>query len=62
MRKAHNWLALSPDGHYRGGPNVEHELVYVVETDDGQQLLTPDEFAKKYSWQNDPARMRLLEE
>jgi WD40 repeat protein/serine/threonine protein kinase len=56
------YLALSPDGHVRGSPNVEQELVYIVETDAGQQLFTPDEFAKKYDWRNDPARVRLVRE
>ena len=34
----------------------------MVQTDDGSQLtLTPDEFAAKYGWQNDPERVRLTE-
>ena len=53
------WLALRPDGHYRGSPGVEKEIVYVVQTDAGQELLAPDEFAKKYGWKNDPERVRL---
>jgi hypothetical protein len=35
--------------------------VYVVETDAGQQLFTPDEFAKEYDWHNDPARVQVEE-
>ncbi len=53
------WLALRPDGHYRGSPGVEKEIVYIVQTDAGQELLTPDEFATKYGWKNDPDRVRL---
>jgi WD40 repeat protein len=53
-------LALSPDGHYRGTPlRFEREIVYVAQTDQGQETLTPEEFAKKYGWKNDPARVRL---
>lgn len=39
----------SPDGHYRGSPDVEKELVYVVQTNQGQDTLTPAEFAQKYA-------------
>lgn len=53
------WLALRPDGHYRGSPGVEKEIVYVVQTDAGQEALTPDEFTTKYGWKNDPERVRL---
>jgi hypothetical protein len=53
------WLAVRPDGHYRGSPGVEKEIVYVVQTDAGQELLAPDEFAKKYGWKNDPECVRL---
>ena len=53
-------VAIGPDGHYRGTPEVEQELVYVVQTDRGQQTLTPEEFAAKYGWMNDPRRVRLI--
>jgi WD40 repeat protein len=52
-------LAISPEGHYRGTPGVERELVYVVQTDKGQETLTPQEFEQKYHWKNDPDRVRL---
>ena len=52
------WAVLSPDGHYRGSPGVQKELVYVVQTDAGQETLTPAEFARKYGWKNDPKRVR----
>jgi WD40 repeat protein len=55
------WLAVASEGHYRGTPGIEKNLVYIAETDDGQQLLSPDEFAKKYGWRNDPERARLAE-
>jgi WD40 repeat protein len=53
------WLALRPDGHYRGSAGVEKELVYVVQTEKGQELLAPAEFEKQYGWKNDPQRVRL---
>jgi WD40 repeat protein len=57
-----DWFVLSPDGHYRGPPVLEQELVYVVVTDDGQKTLTPEEFRQQYGWQNDPSRAKLLAE
>jgi WD40 repeat protein len=51
------YAAISPDGHFSGSPGVEQEFVYVVQTDTGQETLTPDEFAAKYGWENDPNRM-----
>jgi WD40 repeat protein len=53
-------LAVSATGHYRCTPGVERDLVYVVQTDAGQQTLTPDEFARKYQWKNDPNQVRLI--
>jgi WD40 repeat protein len=52
-------LALSPDGHYRGTPGLDEELVYVVQTDRGQETLRPQEFAARFGWKNDPARVPL---
>jgi hypothetical protein len=38
---------------------VEREFVYVVLTDSGEQVtLTPEEFAKKYAWKNDPSKVQ----
>ena len=54
------WLAIGADGHYRGTPGIEKYLVYVAETDAGEQIiLSPEEFCQRYAWQNDPARVRL---
>jgi hypothetical protein len=51
-------LAVGAVGHYRCTPGVERDLVYVVQTDDGQQTYTPEEFARKYAWKNDPEQVR----
>jgi len=52
-------LIISPTGHYRGTPRVERELVYVVDTDEGQETLTPEEFSQKYGWKNDPTKASI---
>ncbi|MEN6493326.1 MAG: WD40 repeat domain-containing protein, partial [Thermoguttaceae bacterium] len=52
-------LVLTDDGHYLGTPAAENEFCYVVMTDQGQELLRPDEFAKKYHWKNDPTKVKL---
>ena len=54
-------VAIGPDGHFRGTLGVEKELVYMVQTDIGQETLTPANFASKYGWQNDPARVLFNE-
>ena len=46
-------LTLSADGHYRGTPQAEQELVYVVQTDSGQETLSPGEFSSRYGWKNE---------
>jgi hypothetical protein len=53
------WLAISPEGHYRGSPGIEAEIVYVVRTEHGQETLTPEEFSKRFGWKNDPGKVRL---
>jgi hypothetical protein len=52
-------LAIGADGHYRGSEGIEAEIVYVVRTEQAQEMLTPEEFARKYGWKNDPARVRF---
>lgn len=49
-------LIVSPEGHFRGSPDVAKELGYIVETDAGQETLTESEFQKKYGWKNDPTK------
>jgi WD40 repeat protein/serine/threonine protein kinase len=52
-------LAVTPDGHYAGTPGIEGELVYVVDAGRGQETLTPEEFARRFGWKNDPGWVRL---
>jgi WD40 repeat protein/serine/threonine protein kinase len=56
------FVAVSPDGHYRAEPPqlIDREFVYVVRTSRGQQVLTPEAFANKYHHKNDPDRVHLL--
>jgi len=55
-------VVVSPDGHWRGGMQAaEKEIVYVVQTHEGQDVLTPKEFAERYEWKNDPERAKLGE-
>lgn len=48
---------ISPEGHVRGVPGLGEKLVYVVQTEKGQETLTPEEFSKRYGWKNDPAKV-----
>ena len=45
---------LSSQGHWRGSTQTQAELIYVVQTETGQQFFAPAEFADKYNWTNDP--------
>jgi hypothetical protein len=52
---------VSGNGHYLGSPGIEDQIVYVAVTEDGrQETLTPAEFATKYGWKNDPAKVKPL--
>jgi hypothetical protein len=53
------WLLVSPDGHYSGPLDNRAELVYVVETEQGQETLTPEEFARRFGCKNDPGKAQL---
>jgi WD40 repeat protein len=54
------YLILSPEGHFQGSLKIEEQIVYVVLTEEGEHLLLkPAEFARKYGWKNDPARVVL---
>jgi hypothetical protein len=56
------FLAVATDGHYRISSQPWRHVVYVVGTPAGQETLTPEEFEKRYSWKNDPERVRLTAE
>ena len=54
-------LGVNPDGHYHADGETAAQLRYVVQTDHGQEMLTPVEFARKYQWKNDPEQVRPTE-
>jgi WD40 repeat protein len=54
------FLVFSPAGHYlASGQGMEEALVYVVETEAGQETLAPADFARRFGWKNDPGQARL---
>jgi serine/threonine protein kinase len=64
LLKNGGWLAVSPDGHYRGSakPSAEGAIIYRVKLpDDSARELSPAEFARQYGWQNRPERVQLTE-
>jgi WD40 repeat protein len=48
------YLQVSADGRYRASPEIEKQIVYVVQTAAGQETLAPAEFAERFGWKNDP--------
>jgi serine/threonine protein kinase/WD40 repeat protein len=50
-------LLVGPDGHCQATAELVADLVYIVQTEAGQETLTPDEFSKKYGWKNDPQKV-----
>jgi WD40 repeat protein len=54
-------LVIAPGGDIRLLPeDVQDDLVAVVQTDAGQEILTLDAFAKRYNWTNNPERVHLI--
>ena len=53
-------VAIGAEGDYRGSQEVEKNLLVVVESAKGQELLTVEDFGKKYSWRNTPERVWLI--
>jgi len=54
-----HYAIINPEGHYRGSPQVDSRIVYVVQTDQSQQTLSPEEFSERYGWKNDPSKVNL---
>ena len=56
-------LRIDPGGHHRFETALEvklsHPLFHVVQTESGQESLTPKAFAERYGWRNDPEQVRL---
>ncbi|MGH7138345.1 MAG: hypothetical protein ACREHD_21555, partial [Pirellulales bacterium] len=47
-------LSIAPSGHYRASPRADELLAYVVETADGQETLSREQFAERFGWKNNP--------
>jgi len=52
-------VTISSEGQFRADGQKTELLVYVAQTDKGQETYTPSEFATKYGWRNDPAKARV---
>jgi WD40 repeat protein/serine/threonine protein kinase len=52
------FMIVTPDGHYLGSPPriIDQEVVYVLKTAQGQDMLTPQEFAARFR-KNDPEKV-----
>ncbi|MFO0877614.1 MAG: protein kinase [Gemmataceae bacterium] len=54
-------VVIGPEGHwFSNGLTVESHLVHVVVTDQGQELVSPAEFARRFGFKNDPTRGVLI--
>jgi hypothetical protein len=54
-------VVVSPEGHYRGTPaNIDREVLHVARINGHQETFTPEEFAKRFGWKNDPSKVRLI--
>ncbi|MGB2824916.1 MAG: WD40 repeat domain-containing protein, partial [Phycisphaerae bacterium] len=53
-------VVIGAGGHFRATASldVEASLVYVVQTDKGQDTLSPSAFAQRHGWKNDPTKVR----
>jgi serine/threonine protein kinase/WD40 repeat protein len=53
------FVAISADGYYSASRDLKDDIIYVIQTDQEQKTLTPEEFGKKFGWRNDVTRVRL---
>jgi WD40 repeat protein len=52
-------VAISGEGHYKAAPDLETELIYVVQTDKTQDTYDLKTFPVKFGWRNNPAMVKL---
>ena len=52
-------LAISGEGHFKAAPDLETDLVYVVQTDKSQDTYEIKAFQAKFGWRNNPAMVKL---
>jgi eukaryotic-like serine/threonine-protein kinase len=54
------WLAVSPEGYYRGSAGVEGRFVFKVREDKDQlREFSPENFRNLYGWKNRPEDVKL---
>jgi WD40 repeat protein len=54
------WLAISPQGDYRGSPDAEGRFVFKFRKENKLHDLPPEDFRKTYrSWTNHPERIKF---
>jgi WD40 repeat protein/serine/threonine protein kinase len=51
------WVAAGAEGNYCTFGDTRDDFVYVVQTEAGQETLSPEEFSRRYGWQNDPSKV-----
>jgi WD40 repeat protein len=52
-------LAFNQEGHCRVIGNLNDDILYVAETESGQETLTSDAFSQRFGWKNDPNQVTL---
>ena len=61
LGKEGHWLAINPEGNYRGSEGIDKYLSVVVQSPSGQDTLSLEQFKTKYGWNNEPERVRIGE-
>lgn len=59
LEEGESLVAISTTGDVKFDPDVPPNLIAIIETDAGQQMITLDELAKKYGWKNAGKTMKL---
>jgi len=53
-------VLIGIDGHVRMDVDRPETIVYVAQTDEGQLTLSPEAFAERFRWRNNPSKVKLL--
>jgi hypothetical protein len=54
------FVAIGAEGNIRTVPELESELIYVIQTDKAQETFEPKAFGIKHpAWRNNPAGVKL---
>ena len=55
------YIAIGPDGNYKGSPKCSTQVVVVaLHTNGSLKTYSLEEFAETFGWKNDPTKVRLL--